>query len=170
LGHADYLQHGRLDRRGPLVGQLYFLGGRGILEVVTATAANGFEGRESQENWIVPMNSDLENSANGGGARADVACDSNDDLAGSPASRSGSAEQAPTPRSLASAAASFATSMARFAASGFKTVDKTLHQLRMSHCEPCEYRHDSQCSLCRCFIAKKAWLPHEDCPLGRWPT
>jgi hypothetical protein len=155
---------------GQCLGGCIFLVDAVSWEMVTATAADRFEGRKSQENWIVPMNSNLENSANGGGARADVACDSNDDLAGSPASRSGSAEQAPTPRSLASAAASFATSMARFAASGFKTVDKTLHQLRMSHCEPCEYRHDSQCSLCRCFIAKKAWLPHEDCPLGRWPT
>lgn len=73
-------------------------------------------------------------------------------------------------RSLLGAAASFAASMARFAASGFKTVDEPLHQLRMSRCEPCEYREDNQCLLCRCFVAQKAWLPHEDCPIGRWPT
>ena len=77
--------------------------------------------------------------------------------------------QTPVPSTLMGAAVSFATSMARFAASGFKTVDEPLHQLRMSHCQPCGYRNDSQCSLCRCFIAKKAWLPHEDCPIGRWP-
>jgi hypothetical protein len=76
----------------------------------------------------------------------------------------------PHPRSLLGAAASFAASMARFAASGFKTVDQELHGLRMSRCEPCEYRKDSQCSLCRCFVSKKAWLPHEDCPIGRWPA
>ena len=74
----------------------------------------------------------------------------------------------PSPKSLPHAASSFAVSMARFAASGFKTVDQPLHELRMTHCQPCEYRHDSQCSLCRCFIEKKAWLPHEDCPIGRW--
>jgi hypothetical protein len=45
----------------------------------------------------------------------------------------------PAPRSLAGAAASFAASMARFAASGFKTVDEPLHQLRMGHCQACEY-------------------------------
>jgi hypothetical protein len=76
----------------------------------------------------------------------------------------------PAPRSLVSAAASFAASTARFAASGFKTVDAALHQLRMGHCQPCEYRKAAQCALCRCFIDKKAWLPHEDCPIGRWPT
>jgi hypothetical protein len=76
----------------------------------------------------------------------------------------------PTPSSLVGAAASFASSMAHFVASGFKTVDEPLHELRMSQCSPCEYRRDTQCSLCRCFIEKKAWLPHEDCPIGRWTT
>jgi hypothetical protein len=60
--------------------------------------------------------------------------------------------------------------VAKFAASGFKTVDGPLHQLRLSSCRACEYRKAAQCSLCRCFIDKKAWLPHEDCPIGRWPT
>jgi hypothetical protein len=76
----------------------------------------------------------------------------------------------PAPSSLMGAAVSLAASMATFAASGFKTVDQPLHDLRMSHCGACEYRHETQCSLCRCFIAKKAWLPHEDCPIGKWPT
>jgi hypothetical protein len=65
---------------------------------------------------------------------------------------------------------SFAAAMARFAASGFKTVDEPLHQPRMSHCQSFEHRRDTQCSLCRCFIAKKAWLPREDCPIGRWES
>ncbi len=112
------------------------------------------------------MNSDLENSA-----MSDDARDSNAEAARSPLAPSdATAQTRASPRSLVGAAAAFAASMARFAASGFKMVDETLHQLRMNHCEPCEYRHDSQCSLCRCFIDKKAWLPHEDCPLGRWPT
>ena len=83
---------------------------------------------------------------------------------------SADAGAAPAPSSLIGAAASFAASMARFAASGFKTVDESLHQLRMRCCKQCQYLSDTQCSLCRCFIAKKAWLPHEDCPIGRWPT
>jgi len=81
-----------------------------------------------------------------------------------------SSRASPKPSSAVRAAVSFAASMARFAASGFKTVDEPLYQLRMSHCRSCEYRKDSQCSLCRCFIDKKAWLPHEDCPIGRWPS
>ena len=59
----------------------------------------------------------------------------------------------PTPKSLAGAAAAFAVSMTRFAASGFKTVDQPLHDLRMSYCRSCQYVQDSQCSLCRCFVA-----------------
>ena len=74
------------------------------------------------------------------------------------------------PKSLMAAAASFAGSMTKFAASGFKRVDEGSHQLRMSQCEPCEYRQKTRCTLCRCFIDKKAWLPHEDCPIGRWPV
>ena len=76
----------------------------------------------------------------------------------------------PAPSSLMGAAASLAVALARFAASGFKTVDEALHELRMGQCGPCKYRRDTQCALCRCFIAKKAWLPHEDCPIGRWPS
>lgn len=74
------------------------------------------------------------------------------------------------PSSIVGAAASLARSLARFAASGFKTVDGALHELRAGHCNACEYRNGRQCSLCRCLIAQKAWLPHEDCPIGRWPT
>ena len=112
------------------------------------------------------MKSDPENSAMSGDAR-----DANVEAACSAAARSdATAQTRASRRSLVGAAASFAGSMARFAASGFKTVDETLHQLRMSHCCSCQYLQGPQCSLCRCFIAKKAWLPHEDCPLGRWPT
>jgi hypothetical protein len=72
--------------------------------------------------------------------------------------------------SLLGMATSLAGSMARFAASGFKRVDEQSHRLRLGRCAPCEYRQDARCTFCGCFVAKKAWLPHEDCPLGRWPT
>jgi hypothetical protein len=74
------------------------------------------------------------------------------------------------PTSLVGAASSFAASMARFVASGFKMVEQSLYDLRMDHCQVCAYRRESQCSLCRCFVAKKAWLPHEDCPVERWES
>ena len=79
-------------------------------------------------------------------------------------------QNAPPRTGLVRAAMSFAASMARFAASGFKTVDESLHELRMGQCGACEYRRESQCVLCRCFVSKKAWLPHEDCPVGRWES
>ncbi len=74
-----------------------------------------------------------------------------------------------SPRSLAGAVVDFTASMAKFAASGFKMVDAASHGIRIGQCRSCEHCRDSQCALCRCFIDKKAWLPHEDCPIGRWP-
>ena len=75
----------------------------------------------------------------------------------------------PAPATVLGMAASFAASMARFAASGFKRLDEQSHRLRVGQCEPCRYRQRSRCTLCGCFFDKKAWLPHEDCPVGRWP-
>ena len=103
------------------------------------------------------MDPKLDNLAIRDGARSGIATGANADRSVPPVSKS-----------LPQAAAAFAVSMARFAASGFKTVDQPLHDLRVSHCQPCEYLQGSQCTLCRCFVGKKAWLPHEDCPVGRW--
>lgn len=74
------------------------------------------------------------------------------------------------PPTLAGMAASFAGSMAKFAASGFKTTPREVHAARLAECEPCKYRDASRCKLCGCFVDKKAWMPHEDCPIGRWPS
>ena len=74
------------------------------------------------------------------------------------------------PPSLLGMAASFAGAMAKFAASGFKRLDERSHGLRMNVCGPCEHRQAKRCACCGCFIAEKAWLPHEDCPIGRWPV
>jgi hypothetical protein len=74
------------------------------------------------------------------------------------------------PPTLAGMAASFATSMAKFAASGFKTTPQEIHAARVAECDPCKYRDGTRCKLCGCFVDKKAWMPHEDCPIGRWPA
>ncbi len=66
-------------------------------------------------------------------------------------------------------AVSAAKSMAQFAASGFKRVSPEDHELRLEQCSQCSQLDGSRCKLCRCFADKKAWLPHEDCPLGKWP-
>ena len=65
-------------------------------------------------------------------------------------------------------AASFTTSMARFASSGFKTVDRGSFRVRLEQCLSCEHRQGSRCKACGCFFDLKARLPHEDCPIGCW--
>ncbi len=72
------------------------------------------------------------------------------------------------PPTVLGMAASLAGSMAKFAASGFKHVDEQTHALRVGQCEQCPYRRENRCAVCGCFFAKKAWLPHEDCSIGRW--
>ncbi len=82
------------------------------------------------------------------------------------------ATDAPTtavPASAFGMAASFTASMAEWAASGFKTVSQARHDARVNACSSCSYHEAPRCTLCGCFTEKKAWLPHEDCPLGKWP-
>ncbi len=78
------------------------------------------------------------------------------------------AEPGISPPSALDMAASFAGSMAKLAASGFKLVDEQTQRLRVGQCKPCPYRWENRCAICGCFFAKKAWLPQEDCPIGRW--
>ena len=99
-----------------------------------------------------PQQAESEGKEGGGSAGTEHA-------AGSPS--------AVNPPSLLGMAASFVGSMAKFAASGFKKVDEQSHALRMNVCGPCEYRQAKRCVCCGCFVAEKAWLPHEDRPIGR---
>ena len=66
-------------------------------------------------------------------------------------------------------AMSASRALARFAASGFEAVAEPTHGARVQACESCRYRSETRCVLCGCFYDKKAWLPLEDCPIGRWP-
>jgi hypothetical protein len=86
----------------------------------------------------------------------------------SPASVSG-AGVIPQPTMLGMAL-SATTSLAKFVASGFKRVEPQTHQSRLATCSRCEYHNGNRCRVCGCFTDKKAWLPHEDCPIGRWPA
>jgi hypothetical protein len=83
----------------------------------------------------------------------------------------GAAEHAPAPRPATTweMASSFSSSMAEWAAGGFQTVDQGRHDARLAMCQTCSYHEAPRCVLCGCFTDKKAWLPHEDCPLGKWP-
>ena len=59
--------------------------------------------------------------------------------------------------------------MAMFVGSGFKKVSKDVHQTRIGICTTCDHYTGIRCRACGCFANAKAWLPHENCPLKKWP-
>ncbi len=61
-------------------------------------------------------------------------------------------------------------SMAKFVASGLARVDEATQAARLAQCAVCNQYDARRCKLCGCFADKKAWLAHEDCPLGKWPV
>jgi tetratricopeptide (TPR) repeat protein len=67
-------------------------------------------------------------------------------------------------------AISSAKSMAKFLASGLKTVAPEIHQQRLETCAACEHHTGLRCKLCGCFTNTKSWLPYERCPIGKWPA
>jgi Family of unknown function (DUF6171) len=67
-------------------------------------------------------------------------------------------------------AATFGTSMAKFAAGGFHTTAGDLQQQRLVVCRSCQQLQNNMCLACGCIIPLKVKMPHETCPLGRWPA
>ncbi|TWT96203.1 hypothetical protein Pla108_32920 [Botrimarina colliarenosi] len=67
-------------------------------------------------------------------------------------------------------AMSAATALTRFAGSGFRRVDAETRAARLALCGACEQHTGVRCRACGCFTAQKTWLPHERCPLGKWPA
>jgi tetratricopeptide (TPR) repeat protein len=70
---------------------------------------------------------------------------------------------------LLSMALSAAKSMGRFLGSGMKTVSPEIQRQRLGTCTGCEHHTGLRCRVCGCFTNVKAWLPHENCPIGKWP-
>jgi hypothetical protein len=66
-------------------------------------------------------------------------------------------------------AVSAAKAMAKFLGSGFKVVPDEVYRKRLQTCAVCEHHTGVRCRLCGCFTNAKAWLPHEDCPIRKWP-
>lgn len=60
-------------------------------------------------------------------------------------------------------------SMAKFVGSGMKTVPPAVREERLQTCGACEHHTGVRCKLCGCFTAVKSWLPHEHCPIAKWP-
>lgn len=48
-----------------------------------------------------------------------------------------------------------------------KADNKTIED-RVNKCQGCEHLKESRCSQCGCFIALKAGLKSEKCPLEKW--
>jgi tetratricopeptide (TPR) repeat protein len=60
--------------------------------------------------------------------------------------------------------------IARFVGSGMRRVPLPVYEERQSKCGACEHHTGLRCKLCGCFTRVKAWLPHEECPMRKWPT
>lgn len=79
-------------------------------------------------------------------------------------------EQPAAAAGLLQMAYSAAKSMTKFIGSGLVTVSPPKYRRRLQTCTACEHHTGLRCKLCGCFTKAKAWLPHEDCPIGRWPA
>jgi tetratricopeptide (TPR) repeat protein len=63
-----------------------------------------------------------------------------------------------------------AKAMVRFVTSGLKVVPTETRAGRLRVCAGCAQHTGMRCRVCGCFTAVKARLPHESCPLGKWPA
>jgi len=51
---------------------------------------------------------------------------------------------------------------------GAENVAADLLEKRLEACSVCEFRNNDQCSVCGCFVSKKAKWKEQQCPLGKW--
>lgn len=65
---------------------------------------------------------------------------------------------------------SAAKALARFLGSGIQRVPPEVYQQRQQTCGTCDQHTGLRCRVCGCFTSVKAWLPHEECPLKKWPA
>jgi hypothetical protein len=66
-------------------------------------------------------------------------------------------------------ALSAAKSMATFLGAGLKTVPAETQRKRLQTCASCEHHTGLRCKVCGCFTNLKTRMPHEECPIGKWP-
>lgn len=67
--------------------------------------------------------------------------------------------------------ANLGKAVARWALAGFPTVTDAVYRQRLDQCQACELLvDDTKCShpQCGCFVARKASLATEACPIGKW--
>ena len=66
--------------------------------------------------------------------------------------------------------ANLAKSAIKHIASGSNASTKEELESRLEVCTLCDHRKDERCTVCGCFMAKKAAWREEECPLGKWPA
>ena len=65
-------------------------------------------------------------------------------------------------------AKNFAVAVKEHVKTGSEVASKEVVEQRLSLCSICEFRNNEQCSLCGCFLAKKASWAESNCPIGKW--
>lgn len=63
-----------------------------------------------------------------------------------------------------------AKAVANYLGSGLATVPSETRERRLQVCGTCEFHTGVRCRVCGCLTAVKTWLPHEACPLDKWPA
>lgn len=77
-------------------------------------------------------------------------------------------EDKPKLPSMLKMAVNLAKALAEHAVDGLGKTPKDSYDARLLRCSWCEKRNDDRCSVCGCFIAVKASMRSQSCPLGRW--
>lgn len=51
-------------------------------------------------------------------------------------------------------------------------VSEEVYIYRYGICSDCDklYKPTDTCKLCGCFMKVKCWMPHQSCPIGKWPS
>lgn len=64
----------------------------------------------------------------------------------------------------------FTIAIIKHSLNGFRNVDLDTYIKRIDVCNKCEHRNKNICSICGCYISKKAWWESEKCPKKKWDT
>ena len=65
-------------------------------------------------------------------------------------------------------AANFMKALADHTITGARSTPEDEYKKRLAQCTVCEYRVDSNCSICGCILAEKAKWNEQECPIGKW--
>tara|TARA_R110000765_G_scaffold288759_4_gene384972 strand:+ start:4330 stop:6237 length:1908 start_codon:yes stop_codon:yes gene_type:complete len=70
--------------------------------------------------------------------------------------------------SITKMAGNLAIALKEHIATGSESTSKEKFEKRLEICSMCTHRTDKQCSICGCFVDKKAMWAESECPIGKW--